>query len=76
MSGTSIVFDPLLPWPLILVAAGLAGVLMAFAVWRRLRGWALRALAAVAQADSAAAGQTAALGLARAHLQQALGLLP
>ena len=48
MSGTSIVFDPLLPWPLIWVAAGLAGVLMAFAVWRRLRGWALRALAAVA----------------------------
>ena len=36
----------------------------------------LRALAAAAQADSAAAGQTAALGLARARLQQALGLLP
>ena len=36
----------------------------------------LRALAAAAQADSAAARQTAALGLARAHLQQTLGLLP
>ncbi|MBL8362239.1 MAG: TolC family protein [Rubrivivax sp.] len=36
----------------------------------------LRALAAAAQADSAAARQTAALGLARARLQQALGLLP
>jgi outer membrane protein TolC len=36
----------------------------------------LRALAAAAQADSAVARQTAALGLARAHLQQALGLLP
>lgn len=36
----------------------------------------LRALAAAAQADSAAAGRTAALGLARARLQQALGLLP
>ncbi len=36
----------------------------------------LRALAAAAQADSAAARQNAALGLARARLQQALGLLP
>ena len=36
----------------------------------------LRALAAAAQADSAVARQTAARGLARAHLQQALGLLP
>ena len=36
----------------------------------------LRALASAAQADSAVARQTAALGLARAHLQQALGLLP
>jgi len=36
----------------------------------------LRALTAAAQADSAAARQTAALGLARARLQQAFGLLP
>ena len=36
----------------------------------------LRALAAAAQADSAAARQNAALGLARAHRQQTLGLLP
>jgi outer membrane protein, heavy metal efflux system len=36
----------------------------------------LRALAAAGQADSAVARQTAALGLARARLQQALGLLP
>lgn len=36
----------------------------------------LRALAAAAQADSAVARQTAALGLTRARLQQALGLLP
>jgi cobalt-zinc-cadmium efflux system outer membrane protein len=36
----------------------------------------LRALAAAAQADSAAARQTAALGLARARLLQTLGLLP
>ncbi|KPF46024.1 hypothetical protein IP87_05020 [beta proteobacterium AAP121] len=36
----------------------------------------LRALTAAAQADSAAARQTAALGLARARLQQTLGRLP
>ena len=36
----------------------------------------LRALAAATQADSAVARQTAALGLARARLQQTLGLLP
>ena len=36
----------------------------------------LRALAAAAQADGAAARQTTALGLARARLQQTLGLLP
>ena len=36
----------------------------------------LRALAAAAQAESSAARQTAARGLAGAHLQQALGLLP
>ncbi len=36
----------------------------------------LRALSAAAQADSTAARQIAALGLARARLQQTLGLLP
>ena len=36
----------------------------------------LHALNAAAQADSAAARQTAALGLARARLQHTLGLLP
>jgi len=36
----------------------------------------LRALSAASQADSSAARQTAALGLARAQLQQTLGLLP
>lgn len=36
----------------------------------------LRSLAAAAQADSAAARQTAALGLARARLQHTLGFLP
>ena len=36
----------------------------------------LRALAAATQADAAAAGQHAALGLARARFHPALGLLP
>jgi outer membrane protein TolC len=36
----------------------------------------LRALAAAAQADSAVARQDAALGLAHARLQQALGVMP
>jgi outer membrane protein, heavy metal efflux system len=36
----------------------------------------LRALSAAAQADSAVARQTTALGLARARVQQTLGLLP
>ena len=36
----------------------------------------LRAMTAAAQADSIVARQTAALGLARARLQQALGVLP
>ena len=36
----------------------------------------LRALAAAAEADAALAHHSAALGLARARLQQALGLLP
>ena len=44
MTG-SIVFDPLLPWPLIWALAGLAAVGVALALWRGLSGWALRALA-------------------------------
>jgi outer membrane protein, heavy metal efflux system len=36
----------------------------------------LRALAAAAEADSTVARHTAALGLARARHEQALGLLP
>jgi len=47
MSGLSVIFAPLLPWPVIAVAAALAAVLIALALWRGLRGWALRALAAL-----------------------------
>jgi hypothetical protein len=46
MSG-SLVFDPLLPWVMIVVLAALAAVGIGLAVWRGLQGWALRALAAL-----------------------------
>ena len=42
-----IVFDPLLPWPLLWAVAVLAAALVGFAAWRGLKGWWLRALAAV-----------------------------
>lgn len=47
MTGLSIIFAPLLPWPLIAAGAGAAMILAALALWRGLRGWALRALAAM-----------------------------
>jgi len=48
MSASSIIFDPAFPWPVLWsAAAGLAG-LIAVALWRGLRGWALRALAGLA----------------------------
>lgn len=43
MTG-NIVFDPMLPWPLIAVLAALAVAGAAVALWRGLSGWALRAL--------------------------------
>ncbi len=48
MSGLSVIFAPLLPWAVIAAGAGLALLLLALALWRGLRGWALRALAALA----------------------------
>ena len=42
-----VVFDPLLPWPALWAGAALALVMVAFAAWRGLRGWWLRALAAI-----------------------------
>jgi hypothetical protein len=53
MSG-AVVFDPLLPWPLLAVVAALAVACIAVAVWRRLAGWWLRGLAAVALLAAAA----------------------
>ncbi|MBK0400368.1 hypothetical protein H0I76_14300 [Limibaculum sp. M0105] len=42
---TTIAFDPLLPWPLIALATGLAVFCVGAAMWRGLTGWWLRALA-------------------------------
>ncbi|MEO1950727.1 hypothetical protein [Thioclava sp.] len=47
MNGMSIIFAPLLPWPVIAGAGVVAVVLLALALWRGLKGWALRALAAL-----------------------------
>ncbi|OWU86287.1 membrane protein [Oceanicola sp. 22II-s10i] len=46
MTGT-IVFDPLLPWPVLAVLAALSAVGIVLALWRGLTGWALRGLAAL-----------------------------
>lgn len=46
MSGVSVIFAPLLPLPVLAGAAVLALALLALALWRGLKGWALRALAA------------------------------
>ena len=48
MTGASVIFSPLLPWPAIWVAAALALAFVALALWRGLSGWWLRALAAAA----------------------------
>ena len=44
----SLILDPLLPLPLIVAIAVLALISVALAVWRRLSGWWLRGLAALA----------------------------
>ena len=44
----SVIFDPLLPLPVLWVLAALAALMLGFAIWRSLRGWPLRALALAA----------------------------
>jgi hypothetical protein len=44
----TVIFDPLVPLPLIWALAALAVVMLAFAIWRGLRGWPLRGLAMLA----------------------------
>ena len=46
MSGT-VIFDPLLPWPVLAALAALAVLGVVLAVWRGLSGWAMRGLAAL-----------------------------
>ncbi|MGA0540403.1 hypothetical protein [Neotabrizicola sp. VNH66] len=43
-----LVFDPLLPWPVLWAAGGVALLFVALALWRGLPGWALRGLALAA----------------------------
>ncbi|GAD55042.1 LOW QUALITY PROTEIN: threonine dehydrogenase and related Zn-dependent dehydrogenases [Limimaricola cinnabarinus LL-001] len=47
MTGT-VIFDALLPWPVLWALAALTGLIVAFALWRGLPGWWLRALAGIA----------------------------
>lgn len=44
----AVIFDPLLGWPVLVAAAGLAFVLLVYAAWRGLAGWWLRGMAAAA----------------------------
>jgi hypothetical protein len=46
MTGT-LIFDPLIPWAVLVVLAFVAMAGVALALWRGLSGWALRGLAAV-----------------------------
>ncbi len=46
MTGT-VIFDPLIPWPVLLVIAAIAFAGVVLALWRGLSGWALRGLAAL-----------------------------
>ena len=43
----SVILDPLLPWPVLAGFAAFLVVLLAYAVWRGLSGWWLRALAGI-----------------------------
>ena len=43
----TIIFDPLVPWPILAATALLAAAFLTLAIWRGLTGWALRALAAL-----------------------------
>ncbi|WP_170425942.1 hypothetical protein [Ruegeria arenilitoris] len=46
MTGT-VIFDPLIPWPVLAVVAAIAVAGVILALWRGLSGWALRGLAAL-----------------------------
>ncbi|MES0825689.1 hypothetical protein [Ruegeria sp. SCP11] len=46
MTGT-VIFDPLIPWPVLAIVASIAVAGVILALWRGLSGWALRGLAAL-----------------------------
>ncbi|WP_377192143.1 hypothetical protein [Ruegeria meonggei] len=46
MTGT-VIFDPLIPWPVLAIVAAIAVAGVLLALWRGLSGWALRGLAAL-----------------------------
>ncbi|WP_037313847.1 membrane protein [Ruegeria halocynthiae] len=46
MTGT-VIFDPLIPWPVLVFVATIAVAGVVLALWRGLSGWALRGLAAL-----------------------------
>ncbi|WP_170382144.1 hypothetical protein [Ruegeria atlantica] len=46
MTGT-VIFDPLIPWPVLAIVASIAVGGVMLALWRGLSGWALRGLAAL-----------------------------
>ncbi|WP_170525613.1 DUF7408 domain-containing protein [Ruegeria arenilitoris] len=46
MTG-SVIFDPLIPWPVLVVIGSIALAATVLALWRGLSGWALRGLAAL-----------------------------
>jgi hypothetical protein len=48
MDMDRVIFDPLLPLPVLYALAGLALLMVGLALWRRLPGWGLRTLAALA----------------------------
>ncbi|WP_160764677.1 hypothetical protein [Kangsaoukella pontilimi] len=48
MGNSSIILDPLLPWPVLWALAAVAALFVGFALWRGLRGWWLRGLALAA----------------------------
>ena len=45
--SNSLIFDPLISWPLLWTLAAVAAVFVVFAAYKRLNGWWLRALAAL-----------------------------
>ncbi|EAQ14513.1 putative membrane protein [Maritimibacter alkaliphilus HTCC2654] len=48
MNASSVIFDPASDWPVLWIAGGIVAAILIFAIWRGLKGWALRTLGAAA----------------------------